>query len=183
MPREGGPRRAGTLNGGRSGHARARTGTTSGGGSRQTSRRTGGGALLTALTLCGCAGMSGQHATAPAPVVNSAAAGSTLLGDYLQMLQRLVQGPPAEQAEIVASAQREYDNAPTPSRELKLALVLEHASVTPPPTCRRPEEAAARADGEPGDAAARGAGAGLSWSFRKLTRPFDARDGKSQAPG
>jgi hypothetical protein len=83
-----------------------------------------GGALLAALTLCGCAAMSGQHAPAPAPVVNSSAAASTLLGDYLQLLQRLVQGPPAEQAEIVASAQREYDSAPTPSRELKLALIL-----------------------------------------------------------
>jgi hypothetical protein len=124
MRREGGPRRAGTPNGGRGGYARARTGATSGGGGRQTSLRTGGGALLMALILCGCAAMSGQHATAPAPVVNSAAAGSTLLGDYLQMLQRLVQGPPAEQAEIVASAQREYDSAPTPSLELKLALVL-----------------------------------------------------------
>ena len=40
------------------------------------------------------------------------------------MLQRLQQGAPAEQAEIAADAQREYDTAPTPSRELELALVL-----------------------------------------------------------
>jgi hypothetical protein len=56
--------------------------------------------------------------------VNSAAVASTVLGDYLLLLQRLVQGHPAEQAEIVANAQRDYDTAPTPSRELKLALVL-----------------------------------------------------------
>jgi hypothetical protein len=35
-----------------------------------------------------------------------------------------VQGPAAEQAEIVASAQREFDGAPTPSHQLKLALIL-----------------------------------------------------------
>jgi len=57
-------------------------------------------------------------------VVNSAAASSIALSEYLQLLQRLVQGPPAEQAEIVANAQREYDTAPTPSRELRLALIL-----------------------------------------------------------
>jgi len=57
-------------------------------------------------------------------VVNSAAASSTALSEYLQLLQRLVQGRPSEQAEIVANAQREYDTAPTPSRELRLALIL-----------------------------------------------------------
>lgn len=40
------------------------------------------------------------------------------------MLQKLIQGRPSEQAEIVAVAQHDYDLAPTPSRELKLALVL-----------------------------------------------------------
>jgi hypothetical protein len=68
--------------------------------------------------------MSQQPLRAPAPVVNSAGASAAVLGEYLQLLQRLLQAPPAEQAEIVASAQREYDAAPTPSRELKLALIL-----------------------------------------------------------
>jgi len=77
-----------------------------------------------ALTLAACAALNGPHAAPPAPVVNSAATSSTVLGDDLQVLQRLVQAPPAEQAEIVASAQRDYDSAPTPSRELKLALIL-----------------------------------------------------------
>jgi hypothetical protein len=40
------------------------------------------------------------------------------------MLQKLVQGQPSEQAEILANAQRDYDIAPTPSHELKLALIL-----------------------------------------------------------
>jgi hypothetical protein len=68
--------------------------------------------------------MTQQPLRAPAPVVNSAGASAAVLGEYLQLLQRLLQAPPAEQAEIVASAQREYDAAPTPSRELKLALIL-----------------------------------------------------------
>src|SRR5205814_2327652 len=53
-----------------------------------------------------------------------AAHGGTVLSEYLLLLQRLVQGRPAEQAEIVANAQRDYDTAPTPSHELKLALIL-----------------------------------------------------------
>ncbi|HEY0766586.1 MAG TPA: hypothetical protein VGD47_01400 [Steroidobacteraceae bacterium] len=88
----------------------------------EATRALGGG--LAVLVACGCTAGPGQRAVAPAPVVNSATAASTLLGDYLQLLQRLVQGRPAEQAEIVASAQRDYDTAPTPSRELKLALIL-----------------------------------------------------------
>ena len=82
------------------------------------------GGVLVAVVACGCTVGPGQRAPSPAPVVNSAAASSTALSEYLQLLQRLVQGRPSEQAEIVANAQREYDTAPTPSRELKLALIL-----------------------------------------------------------
>ena len=84
------------------------------------------GLLGVALLLCGCTAgfMSGQHPPAPPPVVSPSATSSTVLNEYLLLLQRLVQAPPAEQAEIVASAQRDYDTAPTPSHTLKLALVL-----------------------------------------------------------
>jgi len=84
------------------------------------------GLLGVALLLSGCTAgfMSGQHPPAPPPVVSPSATSSTVLNEYLLLLQRLVQGPPAEQAEIVASAQRDYDTAPTPSHTLKLALVL-----------------------------------------------------------
>jgi len=82
------------------------------------------GGVLVALLASGCTLVPGQRAPSPAPVVNSAAASSIALSEYLQLLQKLVQGPPAEQAEIVANAQREYDTAPTPSRELRLALIL-----------------------------------------------------------
>jgi hypothetical protein len=87
------------------------------------SRGTAAGGVLMALLACGCT-LGPHRAPSPAPVVNAAVASSTVLNEYLLLLQRLAQGKPAEQAEIVASAQRDYDIAPTPSRELKLALIL-----------------------------------------------------------
>jgi len=86
-------------------------------------RRATGGAALT-LLLGACTLTSPERPPPPPPVVTPAAAASTLLGDYLQLLQKLVQGAPAEQAEIYSSAQHDYDSAPTPSHKLKLALIL-----------------------------------------------------------
>ncbi len=63
-------------------------------------------------------------ATPAAPVVNRTTASSTVLTEYVQLLQKLVQGSPSEQAEIVAAAQRDYETAPTPSRQLRFALIL-----------------------------------------------------------
>jgi len=56
--------------------------------------------------------------------VDPAAVANTVLSGYLQLLQSLLQGQPAQQAEIASGAQRDYDSTPTPSRELKLALIL-----------------------------------------------------------
>ncbi|TLY72508.1 MAG: hypothetical protein E6K46_03375 [Gammaproteobacteria bacterium] len=81
-----------------------------------------GGALAAAAVLigAGCSGLGlGQRSPTASPVIKTASAGSTVLGEYLLLLQKLVQGTPSEQAEIVANAQRDYDVAPTPSRELK----------------------------------------------------------------
>jgi hypothetical protein len=85
------------------------------------------GALIAGLAAAtaGCAGLTpGSHNTAPAPPVSPVSSSATQLTDDLQLLQRLQQSAPAGQAEIVAGAQREYDAAATPSRELRLALVL-----------------------------------------------------------
>jgi hypothetical protein len=60
----------------------------------------------------------------PPPVVDRNAASVTALTDDLQLLQRLVQAAPAEQAEIMAATQRDYETAPTPSRQLRLAVLL-----------------------------------------------------------
>ena len=87
--------------------------------------------LAAALILVAVAGCHGgflpgvRERTAPAPRPTPAASTSSLiLSDYLLLLQRLVQGSASEQAEIVARAQNDYDTAPTPSRELKLAMIL-----------------------------------------------------------
>jgi hypothetical protein len=58
------------------------------------------------------------------PVVDRAATSGAVLSEYLQLLQRLVQGTPSDQAEIVAAARHDYESAPTPSRQLRLALIL-----------------------------------------------------------
>jgi len=60
----------------------------------------------------------------PAPVVDKNAASVAVLTEDLQLLQKLVQAAPAEQAELTAAAQRDYETAPTPSRQLRFALVL-----------------------------------------------------------
>ena len=83
-------------------------------------------AALILLVLAGCNG-SLLPRQRPAPAVQPAptpSASSLILSDYLLLLQRLVQGTASEQAEIVARAQNEYGSAPTPSRELRLALIL-----------------------------------------------------------
>ncbi len=83
--------------------------------------------LVTTLLFSGCASDMFQHdhpTQNPPPVVNRAATTSTVLADDLQLLQTLVQGTPSDQAEIVATAQRDYETAPTPSRQLRFALIL-----------------------------------------------------------
>ncbi len=83
-------------------------------------------ALIGAATLGGCMGGPSPGARTPdsAPTVDRAAASAAVLASHLQTLAQLVQAPPAEQAEILATAKHDYDIAPTPSHELALALVL-----------------------------------------------------------
>ncbi len=80
--------------------------------------------LAAALALAGCGTMGGPRLPAPAPAPNPQATASTMLAGYLEVLQKVVSGPAAEQAEIIASAQHDFDTAPTPSHQLKLALIL-----------------------------------------------------------
>jgi hypothetical protein len=83
--------------------------------------------LVTTLGMGGCATDLFQHehpTQNTPPVVNKTVAASTVLADDLQLLQTLVQGTPSDQAEIVATAQRDYESAPTPSRQLRFALIL-----------------------------------------------------------
>lgn len=83
---------------------------------------------LVAALMSGCATdlfmRKDSRPPVQAPVIDRQAASAALISGYLENLQRLVQSAPAEQAEIAAAAQREYDLAPTPSHQLRLALVL-----------------------------------------------------------
>lgn len=85
-------------------------------------------ALLSAafsLTACSPGAMKrSDREKEPTPVVDRAAASAAVLSECLDLLQKLVQSAPAAQAEILQAAQREYDLAPTPSHQLRYALVL-----------------------------------------------------------
>jgi hypothetical protein len=67
---------------------------------------------------------SDPRAADPAPVVDRASASATVITSYLDGLQKLLTAQPADQAEMVAAAQREYELAPTPSHQLRYALIL-----------------------------------------------------------
>ena len=72
--------------------------------------------------LAGCASRSAQHASANAPSRPFRIAPQprpACSSEYLELLQKLVQSAPAEQAEMLATAQREYELAPTPSHQLR----------------------------------------------------------------
>jgi hypothetical protein len=79
------------------------------------------GASLVACTVSPAERNGGKDAV---PVVDRAATSATLLASHVEVLEKLMRSPPAEQAEILAVAQRDYTLAPTPSHELRYALEL-----------------------------------------------------------
>ncbi len=83
--------------------------------------------LASAALAGGCA-MDGPRRDAPPPdhppTIDRAVTEAALLASYLEVLQRLAQGAPAEQAEILSSARHDFETAPTPSHELRYALAL-----------------------------------------------------------
>lgn len=91
-----------------------------------TARPTLAGALLASLAGCPASLLSraDTRPAPPQPVIDRAAASGSLISGYVEGLQKLVLSAPADQAEIVAAAQREYDLAPTPSHQLRYALIL-----------------------------------------------------------
>jgi hypothetical protein len=84
--------------------------------------------VMCVLLLSACAtdllNRTAPRTSEAAPVVDRAAASATVITGYLDGLQRLLIAPPAGQAEIIAGAQREYELAPTPSHQLRYALIL-----------------------------------------------------------
>jgi hypothetical protein len=88
-------------------------------------------AVCACALTSGCAGLGGSlgatHDTPPPdrpPTIDRAVTQAALLASYLETLQRLVQGAPAEQAEILSGARHDFETAPTSSHELKYAMVL-----------------------------------------------------------
>jgi hypothetical protein len=77
-----------------------------------------------ALAACQTGRLGPGDDTAGTPTVDRTAAAAGALAAYLEVLQRLVESGPAEQAEIVVAAQREFELAPTPSHQLRYALAL-----------------------------------------------------------
>ncbi|HKZ72823.1 MAG TPA: hypothetical protein VJ011_02095, partial [Steroidobacteraceae bacterium] len=80
-----------------------------------------------ALGIAGCSslGRDGPRESGEqSPVVDRSAAAAAALASYLEVLQQLMQSGPAEQAEIVVAAQREFELAPTASHQLRYALAL-----------------------------------------------------------
>jgi len=87
--------------------------------------------VLCVLLLNGCGAAadllnrgSTRNTVEPQPVVDRAATSATVITAYLDGLQRLIAAPAAEQAEIVTSAQHDYELAPTASHQLRYALIL-----------------------------------------------------------
>jgi hypothetical protein len=79
------------------------------------------GASLAACTMTPAERNDGKDSV---PFVDRAATSATLLASHVEALEKLVQSPPAQQAETLAVAQRDYTLAPTPSHELRYALEL-----------------------------------------------------------
>lgn len=83
-----------------------------------------GAVLLASVLVGGCTGMF-PHKPAPPPPVDPTVVAAKALMSHLELVQRLIEGTPAEQAEILASVKHRYDLTPTlPAEELDYALVL-----------------------------------------------------------
>jgi hypothetical protein len=82
--------------------------------------------LILFLTACTTSGFTNDRTRdeTAAPAVDRVVLSATVLSGYLEFLQRLVQAAPAEQAELMAATQREFEIAPTPSHQLRYALAL-----------------------------------------------------------
>jgi len=78
---------------------------------------------LTAL-LSGCASLADLQRGGSAPTPTADAQAASQLARQMELLQRLVQGNPAEQAEIVSSARLAHEQSRTAAASLRYALAL-----------------------------------------------------------
>jgi hypothetical protein len=86
-----------------------------------------GAVILASILVGGCAGSFAalHQKPLPPPPPDPAVVAARALTGHLELVRRLVEGTPAEQADILASVKHRYDLAPTmPDEELEYALVL-----------------------------------------------------------
>ena len=93
------------------------------------------GVASAAALLLGCAGvLPVKRPPNELPSIDRNSTETTVIASYLDTCLRLARGTPAEQAEILATANNDYSAAPTPSRVLRYAMVLStpgHAGFDP----------------------------------------------------
>lgn len=80
--------------------------------------------LCTCMALAGCASLPAQRGPAESPVETHEAVQAALLSGYIEALQTVVQGSPAEQAEVLAAARSNYEQAGQGPAVLRYALLL-----------------------------------------------------------
>jgi hypothetical protein len=83
-------------------------------------------ALTAALLTGGCANLFPPKHAPPAakPVIDRKAASSEALADDFAVLDKLIAAAPDEQVKITGGAEADFQTIPTPSRKLRLALIL-----------------------------------------------------------
>lgn len=82
--------------------------------------------LGAALLASGCSTdfFAQKPVSIPKPVIDHKAASSQVLADDFTVLEKLLASPPEQQMQIVGSAEQDFQATPTPSKKLRLALVL-----------------------------------------------------------
>lgn len=78
-----------------------------------------------ALLLTGCAtDFFEKPPPPPKPLVDHKAASAEALVDDFAVLDKLIDAPPEQQMQMVGSAEQDFQATPTPSKKLRLALIL-----------------------------------------------------------
>ena len=84
------------------------------------------GCILLAAAVAGCGALPSGHSreVQATPTVDRNSTEAAVISSYLDVCLRVARGTPAEQAEILTTANNDYRAAPTPSRVLRYAMVL-----------------------------------------------------------
>jgi hypothetical protein len=83
-------------------------------------------AFSAALLMSGCTSdfFTQRPPPPPKPVIDHRAASSEALADDFAVLDKLIAAAPEQQMQIVGSAEEDFRTIPTPSKKLRLALIL-----------------------------------------------------------